>query len=86
MSGYQRKFEDEPFMIRHNLFSVQATFTSNETVSSLNCRWWSYTNPNFAIKTRDTYTFKTNVCCRIYKNKIFGPSFHESLNAYPLEN
>lgn len=75
----QGMLEDNPFMGRHILFSDEATFTSNGTVSSQNCRWWSDTNPNYTIKTRDQYAFKTNVWCGIYKNKIIGPFFSMSL-------
>lgn len=71
----QGMLEDNPFMGRLILFSDEATFTSNGTVSTQNCRWWSDTNPNFTIKTRDQYAFKTNVWCGIYKNKIIEPFF-----------
>lgn len=75
----QGMLEDNPFMGRHILFTDEATFTSNGTVSSQNCRWWSDTNPHFTIKTRDQYAFKTNVWCGIYRNKIIGPFFSMSL-------
>lgn len=71
----QGNLEDNPFMSRCIIFSDEATFTSNGTVSSQNCRWWSDTNPNFTLKTRDQYSFKTNVWCGIYKHQIIGPFF-----------
>lgn len=78
----QGEVEEDPFMPRKIIFTDEATFTSNGTVSSQNCRWWSDSNPNFTIKTRDQYSFKTNVWCGIYKSKIVGPFFfREPLNA-----
>lgn len=71
----QGKLEDDPFLARKIIFSDEATFTSNGTVSSQNCRWWTDSNPHFTIKTRDQYYFKTNVWCGIYKDKIIGPFF-----------
>lgn len=71
----QGELEDNPFMTRDIIFTDEATFTSNGTVSSQNCRWWSDVNPNFTIQTRDQYSFKTNVWCGIYKNRIIGPFF-----------
>lgn len=73
---------DNPFMSRCIIFTDEATFSSNGTVSSQNCRWWSDTNPHFTLKTRDQYSFKTNVWCGMYKNQIIGPFFfRETLNA-----
>ena len=73
----QGKLEENPFFSRCIIFSDEATFSSNGTVSSQNCRWWSDTNPHFTQRTRDQYSFKTNVWCGIYKNKIIGPFFFE---------
>ena len=71
----QGELEDNRFMTRQILFSDEATFTSNGTVSSQNFRWWSDVNPNFHVQTRDQYSFKTNVWCGIYKDRIVGPFF-----------
>lgn len=78
----QAILEDNPFVSRQILFSDEATFTTNGTVSSQNCRWWADANPNFTLKTRSQYAFKTNVWCGIYKSYVIGPFFfHQSLNA-----
>lgn len=78
----QGELEDDPFMARRIIFSDEATFTSNGTVSSQNCRWWSDVNPNFTIKTRDQYSFKTNVWCGIYKDRVIGPfCFRQTMNS-----
>lgn len=51
-------------------------------VSSQNSRWWSNTNSNFRIKTRDHYLFKANALCVIFKNRLIGPHFsRQSMNA-----
>lgn len=71
----QGELEENRFMTRHVLFSDEATFTSNGVVSSQNCRWWSDINPNFHVQTRDQYSFKTNVWCGIYKDRLVGPFF-----------
>lgn len=75
----QGKLEEDPFFTRHIIFSDEATFSSNGTVSSQHCRWWSDNNPNFTIKSRDQYSFKTNVWCGIYKNSLIGPFFFNNL-------
>lgn len=78
----QGELEDDPFMARRIIFTDEATFTSNGTVSSQNCRWWSDVNPNFTIQTRDQYSFKTNVWCGIYKARVIGPYFfRQNLNS-----
>lgn len=74
-SWFQGELEDAPFMSRNILFTDESVFTSNGTVSSQNCRWWSDINPNFSIQTRDQYQFKTNVWCGMYKDRIIGPHF-----------
>lgn len=73
----QGKLEEDPLFTRSIIFSDEATFSSNGTVSSQNCRWWSISNPNFVIKSRNQYSFKTNVWCGIYKNKLIGPFFFD---------
>lgn len=54
------------FMSRNVLFSDEATFSSNEIISTQNYRWWS--DRNFTIKTRDQYAFKMDVWRVIYSN------------------
>lgn len=79
---FQGMIEDNPYFGRHVLFTDEATFSSNGTVSSQNCRWWSNENPHFVIECRDQYSFKTNVWCGIIDNRILGPFFFRgNLNA-----
>ena len=69
------------------LWTDEATFTSNGTVSSQNCRWWSQENPQFVIECRDQYSFKTNVWCGILNDQIIGPYFfRENLTAERYHN
>lgn len=78
---FQGKKEDDPHFGNSILFSDEATFTSNGTVSSQNCRWWADQNPHFLIKCKDQYSFKTNVWCGILNTQIVGPYFfRENLN------
>lgn len=69
----QPKLENVPLMIWNIFFPDEATFNSNRIVSSQNCRWWANNNPNFTIKTSDQYSFRTNVWCAIYKERIIRP-------------
>lgn len=79
---YQGQLEEDRDFYKKIIWLDEATFTSNGTVSSQTCRWWADENPHFAIETRDQYSFKTNVLCCIYHNKIIGPFFfRENLNA-----
>ncbi|MVN25618.1 hypothetical protein GO639_10725 [Staphylococcus aureus] len=57
------------------LWTDEATFSSNGTVSSQNCRWWAQENPNFTVECGDQYSFKTNVWCGILNDQIIGPFF-----------
>jgi len=78
----QGKIEEDPSFLKHVLFSDEATFTSNGVVSSQNCRWWADQNPHFTIETRQQRSFKTNVWCGIFKNRIIGPFFfHHNLSS-----
>lgn len=77
----QGDLEKDPFLISRIIYFDEATFTSNGTLSSQIC-WRSSNNSNFTLKSRDRYSFKTNVCCSIYKYTVIGPYFiRESLNA-----
>lgn len=79
---YQGKLEDDPGFSKNVLFSDEATFTSNGTVSSQNCRWWADQNPNFTIDAKDQYSFKVNAWCGILNNRIVGPYFfRQTLNS-----
>lgn len=80
----QGELEEDPFFTRHIIFSDEATFSSNGTVSSQHFRWWSEENPNFIIKSHDQYSFKTNVWCGIYKNRLIGPFFSPSYECRTL--
>lgn len=78
---FQGEVEETRLFPRQILWSDEATFTSNGTVSSQNCRWWARENPNFIIECRDQYSFKTNVWCGILNNRLIGPFFfRQNLN------
>lgn len=72
---YQGQYEENILFPYKILWTDEATFSSNGTVSSQNCRWWSQENPNFTIECRDQYHFKTNVWCGILKDELIGPYF-----------
>lgn len=79
---FQGEVEETRLFPRQILWSDEATFTSNGTVSSqVSCRWWARENPNFKIECRDQYSFKTNVWCGILNNRLIGPFFfRQNLN------
>lgn len=65
------------------MFSDEATFSTNGTVSSQNCRYWSKENPNFKINARNQRYAKVNVWCGMLFNRIIGPYFfNENLNQH----
>lgn len=75
----QGEIEDGIHFSRYIMFTDEATFTSNGTVSSQNCRWWADVNPNFIIECN---SFKTNVWCGIFKGRLIGRYFfRQNLNA-----
>lgn len=79
---FQGQIEENFNFPKHILWTDEATFTSNGIVSSQNCRWWSFENPNFVIECRDQYSFKTNVLCGIVNNYLLGPfCFRENLKS-----
>lgn len=79
---FQGELEENRRFPKEIMFSDEATFSSNGTVSSQNCRWWADENPNFIIECRDQYSFKTNVWCGIFYGRLIGPYFfHENLNS-----
>lgn len=57
------------------LFSDEATFTTNGTVSSQNTRFWATENPNWVINCKRQYSEKVNVWCGILNERIIGPFF-----------
>lgn len=78
----QGEIEGNRHFLKYLLFTDEAKFSSNGTVSSQNCRWWADENPNFTIECRDQYSFTTNVWCAIFNNKIIGPYFfRENINS-----
>lgn len=78
---YQGNIEEDSNFPKKIIFSDEATFNSNGTVSSQNCRWWATENPKFTIANKDQYSFKVNVWCGIFRNRLVGPFFfRENLN------
>lgn len=79
---FQGMVEDDAGFSKKVMFTDEATFSSNGTVCSQNCRWWATENPEFIIESKDQYSFKVNVWCGIYNCSIIGPFFfHENLNS-----
>lgn len=69
------------------LFSDEATFTTNGTVSSHNTRHWAEQNPEWVISCRRQYSQKVNVWCGILNTRIIGPFFFEgNLNSQSFLN
>lgn len=63
----------------HNImFSDEATFSTNGTVSSQHVRYWSDTNPHFRISNNRQYFVKVNVWCAVTYHGIIGPYFFDS--------
>lgn len=64
----------------HNniVFSDEATFSTNGTVSSQHVRYWSDTNPHFRISNNRQYFVKVNVWCAVTYHGIIGPYFFNS--------
>lgn len=79
----QGQIEDNRSFPKYIFFSDEATFNSNGTVSSQNCRWWATENPRFTIECRDQYSFKTNVWVGFSEDaNLLGPFFfRENLNS-----
>lgn len=60
------------------VFSDEATFSSNGTVSSQHVRYWSDTNPHFRIASKRQYFVKVNVWCAVSYHGIIGPYFFDA--------
>lgn len=74
---------DNRYFYQNLMFSDEATFSTNGTVSSQNCRYWSTQNPNFNINARNQRYRKVNVWCGMLYNRIVGPYFfNENLNQH----
>lgn len=79
---YQGEYEENARFPINILWTDEATFTTNGTVSSQNCRWWALENPHFTIECKDQYSFKVNVLCGLLNNTVIGPFFIDgNLNA-----
>ncbi|KAJ8944097.1 hypothetical protein NQ318_019435 [Aromia moschata] len=78
----QGEIADNINFSKYIMFTDEATFTSNGTISSQNCRWWADDNPNFIMEYTDQYSFKANVWCGISNGRLIGPYFfRQNLNA-----
>lgn len=74
---YQGEYEENSQFPLNILWTDEATFSSNGTVNSQNCRWWATENPNFTIECRNQYSFKVNVLCGLLNNTMIGPFFFD---------
>lgn len=69
------------------LFTDEATFTTNGTVSTQNTRYWATENPHWMINAKRQYSRKINVWVGIFRNRIVGPAFFEqTLNGERFHN
>lgn len=71
----QAKFYEDHSLFGKILFTDEATFSTNGTVSSQNIRYWSNENPHWVINCKNQYSEKVNVWCGILKDRIIGPFF-----------
>lgn len=69
---------DNQYFYRDIIFSDEATFSTNGTVSSQHVRYWSNHNPYFRIARNRQYSAKVNVWCAISYHGIIGPYFFEN--------
>lgn len=75
------KLMNDRFFHYNILFSDEATFTTNGTVSSQNCRYWASENPYYRIQRNSQFAKKVNVWCAVLQDRIIGPYFlEETLN------
>lgn len=54
-----------PYFHHNIMFSDEAMFSTNGTVSSQHVRYWSDVNPHFRILNKRQYFVKVNVWCTI---------------------
>lgn len=80
------KIASNRYFYRNILFSDEATFSTNGTVSSQHVRYWSDTNPLFRITNHRQYFVKVNVWCAISYYGIIGPYFFDNVNQHTYLN
>lgn len=61
-------------LLSKNIFSRRSF---NGTLISQYCRWWATENPNFVKESNEQYTFKINVWCGIFNDRLVGPFFFQ---------
>lgn len=71
----QAKFYEDNGIFGKILFTDEATFSTNGTVSSQNIRFWSEDNPHWVINCKSQYSARINVWCGVLKDRIIGPFF-----------
>lgn len=69
--------ENDPYLSFKIIFSDEAVFTTNGTVSTQNSRYWARENPHWTIECRSQYSEKVNVWCAIFGDQILGPIFFD---------
>lgn len=74
----QRKIDEDPNFHRKILFSDEATFMLNGTVSRHNCRYWNDVRPTWIQESHTQWPEKVNVWAGIIDSKVIGPFFIET--------
>lgn len=70
---------NDPFFTSRIIFSDESTFCLNGVVNRQNYRYWSTTNPNWAIEAHSQYLQSVNVWAGIVNNKVIGPYFFDGI-------
>lgn len=73
----QGEYLNDTNFLKNILFTDEATFSTNGTVSSQNIRQWQEENPNWVIECKRQYSQKVNVWCGILNERLIGPYFFE---------
>lgn len=73
----QGEYLNDDNFLGNILFTDEATFTTNGTVSTQNSRYWATENPHYVIHAKRQYSQKINVWIGMYKNRLMGPVFFE---------
>ena len=67
--------EGDPDLIRHTLFTDEASFTLHHATNHQNCRRWAKENPHVVHTSSTQYLQSVNVWAGILDRHIIGPLF-----------
>lgn len=81
------RIDNDPNFLNCIVFSDEATFELNGRINRHNCRYWSDSNPHWAVEAHTQYPQKLNVWAGILNSTIIGPFFIDgNLNASKYED